>query len=390
MLPFGFWLVFTNRQLRQWFARSWIVRLFAIYVILHLGLGLWAYSHHQVNKTALVYALIINLRFIYFFILCAVVAACSNLLKDNWAKIVLWPAAIVVFLGLLQKFVLPHDILKHFGYGPDTVPTYQTVDANIDYTRLQSTLRGANPLGAYLILIIPAIALKLRKNAYICTSFLLAALVVLFYSYSRSALVGLLLATISFGWILMSRPTRKWVIAGALGMVVISSLYIFFRANPTVQDVFLHTSNTSTSRASSNEVRNAALKSGIRDIYNDPVGKGPGTAGPASFRNIGQSARISEDYYLQLGQEVGLLGLIIFVAINFLVAKELWRRRKDVLAQVLLASLVGISFINLVSHAWTDDSLSLLWWGLAGIALAPAIITDRRKQKDAQKIQKPA
>ena len=32
------------------------------------------------------------------------------------------------------------------------------------------------------------------------------------------------------------------------------------------------------------------------------------------------------------------------------------------------------------SHAWTDDTLSLLWWAYAGIAMAPAIISGRRKQ----------
>jgi hypothetical protein len=48
------------------------------------------------------------------------------------------------------------------------------------------------------------------------------------------------------------------------------------------------------------------------------------------------------------------------------------------LPQILLASLAGITFVNLLSHAWTDDTLAYLWWGLAGIALAP-IITSRQK-----------
>jgi hypothetical protein len=70
--------------------------------------------------------------------------------------------------------------------------------------------------------------------------------------------------------------------------------------------------------------------------------------------------------------------MLIFIAINVLVALELWARKNELLAQILLASLVGITFVNMLSHAWTDDTLSLLWWGLAGIALAP-ILTDRQK-----------
>jgi hypothetical protein len=48
------------------------------------------------------------------------------------------------------------------------------------------------------------------------------------------------------------------------------------------------------------------------------------------------------------------------------------------LARVLLASLAGIIFVNLLSHAWTDDTLAYLWWGLTGIALAP-ILSERQK-----------
>jgi hypothetical protein len=56
-----------------------------------------------------------------------------------------------------------------------------------------------------------------------------------------------------------------------------------------------------------------------------------------------------------------------------MVAAKLWRLRSQPLAVALLVSLVGISFINLVQHAWTDDALALLWWGFAGVALAPQL-----------------
>jgi hypothetical protein len=52
------------------------------------------------------------------------------------------------------------------------------------------------------------------------------------------------------------------------------------------------------------------------------------------------------------------------------------------LALVLFASLIGITVVNLLSHAWTDDTLAYVWWGFAGIALAapqPASKTGRAK-----------
>jgi O-antigen ligase len=176
----------------------------------------------------------------------------------------------------------------------------------------------------------------------------------------------------------MKRPTRKWIITGLLSLLIICGLYLGFRSSQTIQDVFLHTSTSSSSAASSNQIRNDALRNASRDVIDQPLGRGPGTAGPASFRN-NHPARIAEDYYLQIGQEVGLIGMILFIAITILVARQLWFNRQDNLARILLASLIGISFVNLVSHAWTDDTLSLLWWGLAGIALAPGILKARKK-----------
>ena len=388
-LPLVAWLIVKNPGLKKWLAKSWIVRLIVLYLLIQLAWGVWALKTNRVNDAALVYGLGINLRFFGFFIVCLVAGATAPMLARNWPKILLWPAALVVAFGLAQHFILPDNFLRHFGYGSNTIPAYQTVDANSHYVRVQSTLRGANPLGAYLILVIPALLLKLRKYLYLWLASLSAALVVLFYSYSRSALVGLALAIASFGWILIKRPTAKWITAGILSMLLISGLYLGFRSNQRIQDIFLHTSSSSASAASSNEVRNAALKDSFRDVTRQPLGRGPGTAGPASLRN-NHPARIAEDYYLQIAQEVGVIGLTIFLAILALTVRQLWLARHDMLPRLLLASLVGISFVNLVSHAWADDTLSLLWWGLAGIACAPAILKANKHKVNEKTQQKPA
>jgi O-antigen ligase len=117
---------------------------------------------------------------------------------------------------------------------------------------------------------------------------------------------------------------------------------------------------------------------------NEPLGRGVGTAGPASVYN-NNNVRISENYFLQVAQETGWAGLILFIAINYLIVCELWRRRNEVLARILLASLAGITFINLLSHAWTDDTLAYLWWGLTGIALAPIITGGQKAHGKKQK-----
>jgi O-antigen ligase len=388
LLPVS-WIVTTSRQTRQWLVNSWIVRLFLVYLLLHIVLAIWALSRDQVSRLALIYSLIINLRFITFFIICAVVAANSNFLTKHWRKILFLPSYLVIIFGLAQKFVLPLDFLKHFGYSPHTIPAYQTVDASLDYRRVQSTLRGANPLGAYLVLIIPGIVMTLKKGRQIPRLGLLAAFLVLFYSYSRSSWVGVAIALGLLIWIGISRYQLRWVFLSLLAtVIVVGSPYLFSSNAPNAQDTFLHTSNVSKSPQSSNAVRSTAIKKAAKDVWHQPLGRGPGTAGPASFRNEGHSARVAENYYLQIGQETGIIGMAIFIAINILVGIELWHRQ-DPLARTLVVSLAGLMFVNLLLHAWTDDTIAYLWWGLAGIALAPAILDSRHKQ-NAKTQQNPA
>jgi hypothetical protein len=371
MLPLAGWIIFKSENLRTWFKSSPILWLIRLYILLHLILGAYALSTHQVNSTALIYALIINLRLFAFFLLCYAVAAHSAFLKRYWRPILLFPALAVIAFGLAQPF-LPIDFLKHFGYGSQTIPAYQTVDADINYQRIQSTLRGANPLGAYLVLVIPALLLGLGKYRLVRLAGLAAAAIVLFHTYSRSAWIGTVgaLSSLEFWKSGLSRKTKQvlLVLAGILTLAGAGAYAL--RSNPVAQDTLLHTSSDSVS-VSSNAQRAAAIKSGLGDVISQPLGRGPGTAGPASFRNNGYIPRISENYFLQIGQEVGIVGMLVFISINALVAQRLWLKRDELLAQILLASLVGITLINLVSHAWTDDTLALLWWGLAGICLAP-------------------
>lgn len=381
LLPAVVVLLWRSDQIRYWLLTSWIVRLIGLYFLLNLAMAAWALMNHQANAEAVIYALLINLRFVGFFIICFVIAGSSSLLGQYWKRLLLVPAAIVIVFGLAQQFLLPYDFLRHFGYGTNTIPAYQTVDADLDYHRIQSTLRGANPLGAYMVLILPAILVGLSKRQLLRAGGLITGLVTLFYSYSRSAWAGLGLAFAALaGWLPKNSlwQRRKVLIITAGVVLAIAGIY-GLRSNQTAQDTFFHTSDDSVSSVSSNEARLEAIKSGAKDVLHQPLGRGLGTAGPASFRND-HPPRIAENYYLQLGQEIGVLGILIFLGINFLIARKLWFRRNDCLSKVLLASLIGLTFVNLVSHAWTDDTLAYLWWGLAGIALSTGILKVKNKQ----------
>jgi O-Antigen ligase len=376
-------LVLLVRDKPAWgrFWRQPLVWAIAAYGVLHLLLGLLALGSGRVTAVAFGDALILNLQFLLFFAVCVVMAHYMPNLRAKWPYLLLGPAAMVVAFGLMQIFVLPADFLKHIGYGHATIPAYETVDQKLQFVRVQSTLRGPNPLGAYLVITAAALstllfAKKLQLKRWIALAIFAGATgAVLFFSYSRSAYIGAALAAGLTVWLAINnnRVRRMLLLLGAVGVIVTGGAALALQHNDRFQNTFFHSDEHSRAAVSSNKQRATALSQGIRDVAHEPLGRGPGTAGPASVHND-HLARIAENYYLQIGQEVGVLGLALFIAINVLVAEKLWRKRAEPLSRLLLGSLVGITFINMLSHAWTDNTLALIWWGLAGLALAPAIL----------------
>lgn len=369
------YLIITDHKIRSHTLSRRLVWLILIYIFLNCVWGLLALNQHDVTLKALGYGLIINLRFLIFFLVTWAVALRMSRLRSHWQWMVYWPAMGVAAFGLLQIFVLPHDFLRHFGYGAATIAPFETINHNSHYIRIASTLRGANPLGAYLIIPISLlVVLLLRKTrTWLQAGFLVELLVVLFFTFSRSAWIGALLsAAVVLALSLRSRMAQRTVLAGVAGLIIVAAgITVIFHHNARFENFVFHTQTNSAVKDTSNKDHLSALKNGVKDMEHQPLGHGPGTAGPASLYNTGHQPRIAENYFIQITQETGWLGLGLFVVINLGVGYLLWLRRDDPLALSLFASLIGLTFVNLLSHAWTDDTLAYVWWGLAGVAMAP-------------------
>jgi hypothetical protein len=368
------WLV-RDEILRTWFTRSLLVRLIGLYAVLTVLLGSISYSKGEVTAKALGYGMMVNLRFLAWFLAVLLSAQRSPWLRRAWPTLVMIPASIVIVFAVLQYVVLPHDFLVHFGYhNITTIAPIETINNNVRYIRVQSTLRGANPLGAYfvvILLITGVLGLRGRRKLT-CGAVGVLGLLALYASGSRSAWIGTVLSLVVLGALSLhdrAMRVRAGLITGGL-VIVIVALVVVLRTNATVQNALFHTQANSTATVSSNDAHASALRNGVHDVLHQPFGDGPGTAGPASEYNAGRQARIAEDYYVQIAQETGWLGLLVLMGIFGLVAVELYQLRSvSRLALGLFASFIGLAVVGLLSHAWTDDTLAYLWWGLAGIAL---------------------
>jgi hypothetical protein len=369
-----FWLA-RDHALRQWFFGSLLVRLILAYASLTVLLCIVAYAKDAVTPKALFYGLLINLRFLFWFLAVLLTVQRSPWLTRQWPRYVLAPAAVVVIFAVLQYILLPHDFLVHFGYDTaTTIAPIETINHNDSYIRVQSTLRGANPLGAYLVIILSVLAALFTRGRrrIICAVFGVLGAFALYASGSRSAWIGMLLSIALLAWLLI-RGRRAQLLYAAIGtgFILLAGIgFLMFRHNAGLQNAVLHTQDNSAVATTSNEAHASAVIQGLKDVAHQPLGDGPGTAGPASVYNGPYGGRIAENYYVQIAQEVGWLGLALLLSILVLVGIELYQRAgESTLALALFAAFIGIAFINLLSHAWTDDTLAFLWWGLAAISL---------------------
>jgi hypothetical protein len=58
---------------------------------------------------------------------------------------------------------------------------------------------------------------------------------------------------------------------------------------------------------------------------------------------------------------------------------RLWRKRSDWLALGVFAGGISLAIIGLLLPVWVDDTVSIIWWGMAAIALASV---QKKKNED--------
>jgi O-antigen ligase len=174
------------------------------------------------------------------------------------------------------------------------------------------------------------------------------------------------------------RKQLSYVFA-AIFIGVITALAVTWNTN-FVQTTLWHRDPSESSSVNSDNQRQSSLRAALNAIAGRPLGFGPGTVNIAS--TYGPSPVTVENYYLQVAQELGIIGLLLFIAIIVLSALKLWRQRSSDIATALLASLVGISVVSMFLPAWGDETLSMLWWGMAGLVVyAPLAINSKKRGK---------
>ncbi|MGH7158322.1 MAG: O-antigen ligase family protein [Candidatus Saccharimonadales bacterium] len=318
----------------------------------------------------------------------AVILNPGKFVFSSLIKIVLLVSTTIACLGILQHF-LPPDFLTHLGYSLERgAHAAFFIDNNPALPRIMSTLREPNSLGAYLVLPIAAITALLATKRNILTRPVMAGilslhLLAIFLTHSRSAwLAGLLAVGVVLFCVHRKRAAdmakRFWplLLLGALSAVLI---VFSLRSTSIFETYIVHTDDPQFNEQSSTDYHYQYIEDATRDVLSQPLGHGPGTAGPTSLHNP-EGGKITENYYLQIAYEVGVAGLLVFVAIATFVYLTLVKR-KDVFGIILIASFWGYVVANMFLHTWGNEAVATQWWLLAGAAMGMKTLNARGDDK---------
>ena len=352
-----------------------LMQLALVFAGIHfLMIGLFDSGLHAAGA-----GLLIDLRYIFYFVLVYGTLQMYPKYRTAFLKVFIGGAVVVIGFALLQLFVLPKDILAHIGYSKQTIAPYLTVDQNQQFVRINSTLRGPNPLGAYamtVVVFIVAYAIKYWRRMKVSRRWLamigvLAAGWVTVTSYSRSSVIGLVVAIGVVVFVLAAGRARRWLAVITAVVIIVSAGALFaLRGNSAASNILLHDNPDGGSglTVNSNVGHEQSLIDGIKSLVVQPFGAGVGSTGSASLNT--NKPLIIENEYLFVAHEVGWIGLGIFLWLFIEVMRRLWFRRTDALALGTFASGIGLAVIGLLLPVWTDDTVGIIWWGLAAVAVS--------------------
>jgi hypothetical protein len=250
--------------------------------------------------------------------------------------------------------------------------------------RLSGTFGDPNHFGVYLVVVIMlALGLSVRSavdpasrfDALTFGSLAAAATVTLLATYSRTAMLGLLVASAALAALGMTRrrdlKLRLLNIRAGLAVILIGAILVA----PLAPRLAARLDPNQRENAISNNNHAETARIALTDYRRNPIaGIGLSDLGPKLNQGVRTSGAHSA--YLTVAAELGSIGLLILLtaaAWTFLSLTRLLRRQASVpsaaVPVALLAAYVGFAVANATYDLWWDD---FHWVLLGSIAVASA------------------
>ena len=326
--------------------------------------------------------------------------------------IVIGSAAVVTVAGIAEEYLVSverwralgvaryfHDQLAYpQGYGPGGLPENFVFNATDGVFRrlvsfFLSSIGAAYFLVAAVCLAAAGAAARVRRG--LVAALVLVAFAGLLFTFTRAAFLAL-----AGGLVVLSATARRRAPAIAAGLVVAVG-FAFAAAFPSIaprthflrEDLARQAALAAKTgrKPASDPLRSSLrlsdpssrshldeLESGTRSIVSHPQGYGVGNSGSTAAR-FGVVGRAGESFYLEVGADVGVAGLVAWLVFTVLVLHALFVRARwssapfdRRLAAGVLAATAALSAAAVITDVWGSPWPAYLVWSLAGAALAAA------------------
>lgn len=282
----------------------------------------------------------------------------------------LWAGFFSLLTGCIIHYWIKPENLIIFGFRNDWSTWYpgqslafcQKIE-NQELCRMSGTFAGPNQLGAYAVMLIPVLlywrdVLFYKMKGWIPIITLCMAFFALYATYSRGAILGLMVVILTFALYrsgIGKRIQWRYVVYGLVIFCIVVAGALLVLSDQLI-------------RPESTGEHLAAWIMGVKEMISHPLGQGLGAAGPASYR-VGTPI-IPESWYLQVGIELGPPGLALFFAILIVTIKKLWEKiSQDPKAMYALPSFLGVLTIAFFLHTFEDSAVSLTLFSILGLVL---------------------
>ena len=268
------------------------------------------------------------------------------------------------------------DLVQHLPLKP-----VEILDYDNGRLRVGSTLLSPIVLGPYLLIPFGLAIESITRRAANVFAFVAAGLcgAAILFTGTRSSTIGMVLIVI---FSLRPAPGRNVLTRVRLGFLL--AVLIVVGAPVAVHSgIITRTTAAITGTDASANGHIARFHAGVHEIAIHPLGGGLGTAA-----GIGQSVDpfggiTAEDYYLQVGDEVGIHSMIAFVLLTIFLLMGLYRSvsgssGSEASGGTWLAA-IALMFGAFLLHVWAGLTVSLVFWTLAG-AVIGAADTERERR----------
>lgn len=269
-------------------------------------------------------------------------------------KIVMLAGALpILFLAGAEAFgfnLLPLAVQDR-GIGV-MVSTHLVGETSIQ--RIQSILAGPNAFALYL-LVLTGLLLTLKTR----WKWLFAVIPVIFIalSYSRSSMIGVAVLLILLGLDFFRRKLgglKSLLLFSILGAALIFAGVTALK-KPEIRSLITHDASTELRVVQYKRIWAQRNEIGL-------LGRGTGTAGPSSqYRFDGGENHWTENTYLDIFEEVGLVGVLIYLA--FITASFVQlARAKNPYGRTILALGISLSVAGLFINYYTGQVAITYFW----------------------------